>query len=411
MPYSLKQKLGVFFLAAVIMMSAVAILSQNGRVPAHPSDQAFVTTADLRIGQENSGWYFHYPHLQWSGGITGSLAVGVYKLIVPTSPEHLNHHIKIFAMILFFIAGYLLASQYLKTRTGLLLFIAIMATAGFQLMDPTSELIATAYLLAFLYGIAKGWNFIITTFLLACFGLSKAELPLVAAAMMLCWVWVSPSRRLKMLIIGSFILWVIFFIAPGLYLYGGETIAGGRAFAAFSDHYVRLMAKYKLLALPPDLDFPRVLRAEFPGARSLVNIIAGYPQKYLTYVSICALTNLLVFMRVFKAIAGVLALRLIHYKEKMVSNHFEPMVLTGFIALAVPHTLVAAFRARYLLKFFVPFALLSIVFWEYCRERSDKPAYRWQAWISFVLLILTIILQIVGLRYLIEKPYLLDFIG
>lgn len=410
MKSAFRQKRVVIFLAAVAIMSAAVILTQDGRVPAHPTDQAFVTTADLRIGREGGVWYFHYPLLQWAGGIAASLAVGVYKLIVPVSPEHLNHHIKIFAMLLFFITGYLLASQYLKTRLGLFLFVGIMATSGLQLIEPTNDLIAGVYLAAFLYGMARRWHVIITTFLLACFGLCKSELPLVAAAMMLCWVWVTPSRRLKMLIIGGFILWLAVFIAPGLYLYGAKAVVGGRGLTAFSDHYCLLMAKYKLLFLP-NFDFSRIITTEFPRARSLLDIITGYPQKYLTYILVCALTNLLVFMRTFKAIVGVLALRLTHYKEKIIPNHFEPMILTGFIALAVPHTLVAAFRARYMLKFFIPFVLLSVVFWEYCRERSDKPAYMWQARIVFVLLILAIVLQMAVLRHIIGNPYFLEFIG
>ena len=229
MPYSLKQKIGlVLLLTAVMIISAAVILSQEGRAPAHPMDQAFVTTADLRIGQHNGVWYFHYPHLQWAGGITASLAVGLYKLIVPASPETLNYHIKILAMLLFFLFSYLLASQYLKTRQGLFLFIAIIATSGFQLIEPTNELIAATYLLAFFYGMAKKWNFIITTLLLVCFGLCKAELPLVAGAMMLYWVWVTPDKRSKALIIGGFLFWLVVFIAPGLYLYGIKTISGGR---------------------------------------------------------------------------------------------------------------------------------------------------------------------------------------
>ncbi len=387
MPYSLKQKIGlVLLLTAVMIISAAVILSQEGRAPAHPMDQAFVTTADLRIGQHNGVWYFHYPHLQWAGGITASLAVGLYKLIVPASPETLNYHIKILAMLLFFLFSYLLASQYLKTRQGLFLFIAIIATSGFQLIEPTNELIAATYLLAFFYGMAKKWNFIITTLLLVCFGLCKAELPLVAGAMMLYWVWVTPDKRSKALIIGGFLFWLVVFIAPGLYLYGIKTISGGRAFCSFSDHYPLLMARYKLTDVPE-------------------------PYKYFTYILVCALTNMLVFMRVFKGIFGVLVLRWARCREKITSNHFEPMVLIGFIALAIPHTLVAAFRARYLLKFFIPFVLISVVYWEYCRESSDKPAYLWQARIILALLILTIVLQLAGLMRIIENPYFLEFIG
>ena len=404
MRYSLKQKIGVIlFLALVIIITAAIILSLEGHVPAYPMDQAFVATADLRIGQQNGIWYFNYPHLQFSGGVTASLTVGLYKLIIPTSPEHLNHHIKIFAMLLFFITGYLLASQYLKTRPGLFLFIAIMATSGFQFTEPTSELLAAAYLFAFLCGVSRQWNVLISTFFLACFALCKAEFTLPAGLIMVYWAWVMPSRKLKVLGIAGFTFWVIAFVAPGLYLYGRENFLGaeGHVFAAFGSHYSALMAKYKLIDYPANDSWSswlKIMAEEFPAAKTFSDLVTRYPQKYILFVLLSAWTGAGVLILTFKGLVGVLALRWARYKEKIIPNNFEPMTLIGLIASIVPATLIAFLHVRYLEKFLILYALVGVVFWEYCRKRSDKPADLWQARIIFALLLLTIVLQMLNLQ-------------
>ncbi len=400
------------FFAAVIMISAVIVLSHDGRVPAHPMDQSFVSSADLRIGQQNGAWYFNYPHLQWSGGITASLIVGLYKLIIPASSDHLNHHIKIFAMLLFFITGYLLASRYIKTRPGLALFIAIMATSGFQFIEPTSELIAAAYLFAFLYGISRRWNVFISAFFLVCFALCKAEFTLPAGLIMFYWAWVTPSRGLKALIVGGFVFWLAVFIAPGIYLYGRENFLGaeGHAFAAFGPHYSALMAKYKLIDYPANNAWPqwvKIMSEEFPKAKSFSDLVIRYPQKYLLFVLLSAWTGIGILILTFKGLLGVLALRWARYKEKIMPNHFEPMILIGLIASIIPATLIAFLHSRYLGKSLILYSLISVVFWEYCRERSDKPAYAWQARIILALLILTLVLQALGLKFMIQNAHFL----
>src|SRR5262245_8821932 len=95
-------------LIASIAITVVFILSGDGRLPSHPIDQGFASV-DLRIYHNGTNWIFQYPVLSWGGGITGSLLVGVYKLIVPTSPETLNWHVKIFTAAGFLVSLFWLA--------------------------------------------------------------------------------------------------------------------------------------------------------------------------------------------------------------------------------------------------------------------------------------------------------------
>lgn len=409
MLYALKQKIVVLFLVAVVIISAGVILSREGRVLAHPMDQSFVSTADLRIGQYNGVWYFHYPYLHYAGGITASLTAGLYKLIVPTTPEHLNHHIKIFAMLLFFITGYLLARQYIKTRPGLFLFISLMATSGFQFIEPTSELFAAAYLFVFLYGVSRQWNVLISTFFLVCFALCKAEFTLTAGLVMVYWVWVIPSRKLKVLSMTGFIFWLILFIAPGLYLYGRENFLGAEehALVTFRPHYSALMAKYNLLNYPTWLKRLTLMAGEFPNAKTFSDAVIGYPQKYLTFILLSILTSAFILIGAFKGIFGILILRLMRFKEKIMPNHFEAMVLIGFIASLIPATLIAFLHVRYLEKFLILYALIGVAFWEYYRKRSDKPPDIFQARTILWLLLLTIVLQVICLNYMIKSAHFL----
>lgn len=85
---------------ACFVITAVLIFKDSGVVPPHPMDQSFAGTADVRIGRTNGHWFFHYPTLGYSGGITSSLIAGIYKLLIPTSPDTLNWHIRILGALM-----------------------------------------------------------------------------------------------------------------------------------------------------------------------------------------------------------------------------------------------------------------------------------------------------------------------
>jgi len=386
------------FLVAVTVLSAALILSRDGRIPAHPQDQSFVSTADLRIGQENGVWFFHYPRLQWAGGITGTLTAGLYKLVLPTSPDSLNHHFKIFSMLLFFLAGYLLAGKHLKTRWGLFIFIGLMASSGFQFIEPSTEVLACAYLALFLYGFSSAWHPAVLSFLLACFGLCKVEFVLPAGAILLYWVLTERSKKGKMLILGSFTLWIALFISPVIYLYGKEAVFGNRDIVVFSGYYASLRGY-------GTLDGKMAWSSEFPKAKSFLDVIILYPQVYLTFVKLAMIKSLKVFLCALSGITPILIARWAHYKKEVFSNRFESAVLVGFISAMLPATLIAYLHFRYMGKFFIPFFILSVSFWEYCRTKRDSLYEIWRGRIILALLIGTIVWQAFGAKAIADYPH------
>lgn len=127
-------------LIATVLISASFILSDSGVVPAPPMDQHFAETVDLHLTHTQGHWAFHYPSLQNSGGITSSLIAGVYKLLIPTSSINLNWHIRIFAMATYLTSSFFLFKTFIVNRPLQILAYLIIASSGFQFLQPSSDL-------------------------------------------------------------------------------------------------------------------------------------------------------------------------------------------------------------------------------------------------------------------------------
>ncbi|MCS5698582.1 hypothetical protein NZK32_05945 [Cyanobium sp. FGCU-52] len=142
-------------LVASILISAGFILMDTGVVPGFPMDQHFVETVNLAPRYLSGKWAFQYPSLQNSGGITSSLIAGIYKIVVPTNLENLNWHIRIFAMATFLISTFMLIRTYISDRAVEILAFLIIASSGFQLLQPSSDLFAGTLLSLFFISVAR----------------------------------------------------------------------------------------------------------------------------------------------------------------------------------------------------------------------------------------------------------------
>jgi hypothetical protein len=125
----------IAILIASIVISASFILKESGVVPAQPMDQHFADTINLKISYDQSGWIFHYPSLQNAGGITSSLLAGIYKLLIPTTHENLNWHIRIFAMATYLASSFFLFRTFIANHYARILAFLIIASSGFQFKD------------------------------------------------------------------------------------------------------------------------------------------------------------------------------------------------------------------------------------------------------------------------------------
>jgi hypothetical protein len=385
----------ILLLIAAVLISAHIILSQEGRVPDWPADQSFVKNVDIHIGKKDDVWFFHYPKLQDSGGITASLVIGLYKLLISVKTDSLNYHAKIFSMLLFFISGFFMANQYLRTNTGLFIFCVIMATSGFQFVEPSSELIAAAYLSLFFYGISREWNPIILNLLLVCFGFSKVELTIVAVSLALYWIWNVSLMKKRKTIFVSFIMWVSLFLAPDLFLYGTDAILGDRAFNAFGDKYGVLFNNHQFMkSIEPSMNWKDVMNISFPSAKSFFDVVTLYPRKYLDYVALSVLNGIIAVILTFKGMPFALTCRQQIQQKSDQAAYLQPMFFISFAISLIPMTLISFPCTRYFARYFLPFAVLSISQWESCSTEPMKKMKTCKKNIILAALIITVIWQL-----------------
>lgn len=209
---------------------------------AHPMDQSFISKADLRIGQSDGNWFFQYPNIMYSGGISSSPMAGIYKLIIPTSPENINWHIRIFAMVAYLTSSHLLILKLVRKLPLRILALLTIASSAFQFIQPSSELFAGSLLTLFLYAILSRWPFIISSLLLALFGLSKVEMSVAALAMAVAW-WIWEHRRgthNAIQAIAFTALWMLLFLIPSFILQGANPQEMDRSMVAFRFTYAEL---------------------------------------------------------------------------------------------------------------------------------------------------------------------------
>jgi hypothetical protein len=213
-------------------------------------DQSFISTANLRLGRSNGSWIFQYPNIMFSGGITSSLIAGAYKLIVPTSPETINWHIRILAMTAYLTSSYLLILKIVRTTPLRALGFLTVATSALQFIQPSSELFAGSFLTMFLYAAISRWPFVISSLFLALFGLSKVEMSLAAIALALFW-WVWEHRRGHQQAFRAFaytVLWMVLFLIPSFIVRGANPQEMDRSMVAFIFTYAELFHPHQFVA-------------------------------------------------------------------------------------------------------------------------------------------------------------------
>jgi hypothetical protein len=276
---------------ASIVISASFILKETGVVPAQPMDQHFADTINLAISHAQSGWIFQYPSLQNAGGITSSLIAGIYKLLVPTTNENLNWHIRILAMATYLASSFFLFRTFIANHYARILAFLIIASSGFQLLQPSSDLFAATLLnLSFLAATLR-WPRIWTALFLAAFGLCKVDMILASLALALgWWLWERhqnrphPERGLIFTL-----LWLGIFLLPGFVVHEANPFSGSRSLIAFLSAYVEFFGYHQFNKLPvSELGslIENVRSQVFGGANSFAEIVTRYPALYFDFVGV-----------------------------------------------------------------------------------------------------------------------------
>ncbi|MCP9832891.1 MULTISPECIES: hypothetical protein [unclassified Cyanobium] len=352
---------------SVLMISITAtlffILKDNGSAPPWPMDQSFIGTVDLRIYRLDGHWNFHYPQLQNSGGISSSLLVGLYKLIVPLSPETLNWQVRSMAMLGYLVSSDVLIRTFIQQPLARISALLLVATSGFALIQPSSEILAGSLFTLFVVAATRRWPVILASLLLAGFALCKVEFLLAAPFLALLWWWrerrtLKNSWRIPCLV-G---LWVGLLLAPGFAVHGSRVIAGNRSFAAFSVHYASLFLphQYQPYSLDPWKSAIAIMNQVFPEAKSIVDVIYRYPKPYLDFLALSAIQSISNIAASLKLMLVPMLTTMVNFKT-LGGLRFPILLITvAMVCTLIPGWMFAFVHIRYMAKFYPAIIGLSL---------------------------------------------------
>jgi len=393
---SLGQILSWIPLIAAIAVTVAVILSGDGRMTPQRWDQNFADVVDLHIYHNGTNWIFQYPVLSWTGGITGSLLVGLYKLIVPTSSETLNWHVKIFAAVAFLVSLFWLAKTYLRNWLDQVAILFIAVTSGLLYLEPSTELFAGASLNLFAVAIHSNRRTWLQALTLAVFSLIKIELLPIGAIVAIFWTVTShQSIRRRLAFLLSFGLVVAVLIALSIYFHGYQTVFFGREIAAFEQHYCFLFHG--------DYNTPCLAR-DMPDVRTVSDVVRNHTEQYLSFVW----ASLLQSARIIFLTLNLLALSVpLLIAQAFRSSENGDRLISRLTLLVLAMTcsiaaLVAYVHPRYLTR---AFGLLLVASPLALRETAAKQR---QQRLNVLILALTITIVVFNLMHLpafLAKPF------
>lgn len=373
-------------------VSLVGILSQSGQVSAWPMDQSFVSRADLRILYLSSGWVFHYPRFNWSGGVTASLLMGLYKLLFAPPPETLNWHAKGIATILFLASSFSLCLLFIRRRVFLALAFLVIASSGLQFAEPSSDIIAASLFSFFLVSVRLGWPRLVSSGLLVFFGLCKIQLLTCALGLGTVWYWWDfKATRMRWQIPAFMLFWLFLLLAPGFKLYGIDMIRTVKGLRTFVSSYMLFFAPHQFLvhtgSMPGSAhDWEGVMRSVFPGVRTMADLLLTYPGKYVDFLLVSGVRSLNVILQ-------TLGLMLIPFFQAMRLGafHSTARLTMRFLGTAafftlLPPLLLRFVSPRYLAIVFIPIVVLAAAAaGEFRAPRSLRIAFLVCAFLSLVI--------------------------
>jgi hypothetical protein len=163
--------------------------------------------------------------------------------------------------------------------------LTIVATSGLLLLEPSTEVLAGAFLNLFAVTIRWHRQAILQGILLAVFSLVKVELLPIGVAVAAFWAFASgyPAKsRLAFMV--AFVMCVAAFIAPAIYLYGSEGLLSGRAFESFTTGYCFLFNA--------GASGQNCVQVDMPGANSMRDVVLGHTEDYLAFLAIATMQSL-----------------------------------------------------------------------------------------------------------------------
>jgi hypothetical protein len=375
LPGTFRKFLLPLLLLIAIVVSLVGLLNQSGQVMDWPMDQSFVTRANLRLYRLPSGWVFQYPRFNWSGGVSASLLIGIYKLIVAPSADSLNWHAKGIATLMFLFSSYFLCLLFIRNWIFQALAFSVIASSALQFAEPSSDIIAASFFAFFMLSVRLGWPRLISSGLLVLFGLSKIQLLACSLGVGAVWYWWDyRSNGMRWQVPLYTFSWLLLLMAPGFRLYGIEMVRTVKGLRTFASSYVFLFAPHQFTQGDPLLasgswDWKEVMRSVFPGARTVTEVALQYPKKYLDFLLVSGAYGLVSILQTmgFMLVPFFQALRLrVFPSATQLSLRF--LAAAAFLSL-LPPLLLRFISPRYLAVVFIPLVVLSAA----ASSASDAP--------------------------------------
>ena len=370
-------------------------------------DQSFAESANLHLIRSNGHWEFHYPSLQNSGGITSSLIAGLYKLIIPTSHSTLNWHIRILAMVGYLGSGFLLFQRLASKISTRLLCLALLASSGFQFLQPSSELFAASSLSLFVFGAMGQWPVWLASGLLVCYGLCKVELTLSAIGLVIFWwIWEWKDERKRWLIPASASLWAALFVLPAIVINGKNGVVGSRSWEAFKVKYTSLFHPHQIQ--PPGSDpwgySHKTIDKIFPKSEhSVFKLIIRYPRMYIDYLALSIVQSSINILSTIKFLIIPIGIYLKRRWPLPLKLRFSAICLLIVIVLGLgPGLFLGFIHSRYVMRYF---ALILAVLIPANLENAPKNG--WLTPLVWTCCLLTLILEFICLPTIYAESHFL----
>jgi hypothetical protein len=307
--------------------------------------------------------YEEYPAFE--SGLTSSLLVGLYNVLSSSSIVPSNAHVRIIAMFMYLLSGWILFSTFSEHNTFVfsLLFMLLLFTSRFPFLWLSSELFAGAFLMLLLCSVTQSLPFIVISTLASLFMLSKPDLIFsgIVVGFFLAFFCGKKNLKCRLINVAIFLTIAVVPILPGLLRDGLSYLAPqGRAIFSFGQHYATMVAKHQMVSVKPDpwLEWEAYFTPVWGQVRTLTCVVLSSPAKYLDFVFLSMAQSIKNFLRsnlfLLLPVSIYGWIKTHHSNLKMVSV----LLLSGFI----PITLLSFTHTRYIARFYPLFLFIIYLY-------------------------------------------------
>lgn len=303
----------------------------------------------------------------------------------------LNTAIRMLAAALYLLSAGLLGWS-IRGKGGLpgfSLWMFLIFTSGMQFLWLSSELLAGAFLMLFLWGLTKAYPVEVEILFLVLLGLTKPDLFFVALLVCAYLSFHGKGKlRTKLLRLDLFLALSALAWLPGLIQNGlGYIQADGRSLNSLGQHYAALISPLQVTQGLPDpwANYGLYVAPTWGTANSLFSLILSNPARYMDFLFLSMATSLRRLAQGLLLFYLPLAVLVFHHWRDREKKVFVLL----FLCNLVPIFMLAFYHVRYGARF-LPLVLYTIFAG---LDAVDTPRLRWitQVGMAFLLVIQVIV--------------------